>query len=266
MEELATVELSEKIQIKINNFSVNYTHLHSAEQTIKVIFNNNSPYKFITEKKQPCIIDVGSGVGISTLYFKSLYPQAKLLCFEPDPNAFSCLRENIIENHLEDIQLFRRAITANDGMLSLFGQSFSHLADNRSNSTIEVWGCQCKENDVIQVEADKLSNYISDTVDFLKLDAAGCEEQILVELEAEGKLPLIREMAVEMYQATRIKPFNSLPRIFSLLKQNDFEVTVTEKDSSFLVSDDNTRQWAKKIKPHLFTIRALRLDNDSASH
>lgn len=258
MQDLTIV--AKKPQLKVSEFSVACHHEAAAEHSIRLIANKNSPYKFESKRPDPRIIDVGCGIGISVLYFKSLYPQSKILCFEPSQHSFKTLQKNLTRNKLEGVECIHEAIASVDGTGRLFGQDFSrNKADPRCNSMLEVWGSRYKENDSTEVKTAKLSRYITQPIDFLKLDAVGQEEQILVELEAEAKLPLVNEMVIDVYQATRTKPFNSLARIFALLRQNHFEITVTEKDSLFMLENEYTRQWAKKIKPQLFTVRALLL-------
>ena len=251
------LEKNNERKVEVGGFSIRYNCFDSAKRTVKAIFNDNSPYKFVSKTQTPTIIDVGSGIGISTLYFKSLYPQATVLCFEPDNKSFEMLQENVEKNRLENIELFNYALSTKEGNAKFFGQLFSDFADNRGSSLIEEWACQRKENDFTEVTTKKLSDYINKPIDFLKLDAVGCEEQILEELENAGKLSLISEMAIEMYQATRIKSINSLPRIFAILKHNHFEITINGRDSSFLLENEDTRQWTKRAKPLLFTIHAL---------
>ena len=55
-------------------------------------------YEFQSDRDDPFIIDCGSEIGIVTFVFKVQYPNAKILCFEPDPIAFKFLEKNILEN------------------------------------------------------------------------------------------------------------------------------------------------------------------------
>ena len=40
-------------------------------------------YKFNSEKTEPFIIDCGANIGLSVIYFKKLFPKAKVIAFEP---------------------------------------------------------------------------------------------------------------------------------------------------------------------------------------
>src|SRR5690606_23212402 len=42
-------------------------------------------YEFRSTNPAPRIIDGGANIGLSVLFFKSLFPMARITCFEPDP-------------------------------------------------------------------------------------------------------------------------------------------------------------------------------------
>src|ERR1700693_4874079 len=45
-------------------------------------------YIFVSRRPDPLIIDCGSNIGMSILYFKRRYPKARIIGFEPDPATF----------------------------------------------------------------------------------------------------------------------------------------------------------------------------------
>ena len=55
----------------------------------------NEFYKFRPATDRPKIIDCGSYIGTSILYFKDNYPNAVVSGFEPDETNFSILKENL---------------------------------------------------------------------------------------------------------------------------------------------------------------------------
>lgn len=67
-------------------------------------------YEWQTQKQAPVIVDFGSNVGASVGFFKSLYPNARIFAYEPHPQAFALLQENIRLNHLTKVQAFQRAV------------------------------------------------------------------------------------------------------------------------------------------------------------
>ena len=62
-------------------------------------------YHFESARKDPFIIDGGSNIGVSILYFKQLYPAARIIGFEPDPAVFKMLEENLAVNGIENVNV-----------------------------------------------------------------------------------------------------------------------------------------------------------------
>lgn len=257
MEHTLTSTNQEKKLLEFRGFSIAYNNLDSVKQTIDEIFVDN-PYKFTSQNDVPFIIDAGSNIGIATLFFKALYRNAKVLCFEPDPNAFKMLHANIANNKIENTTLVNAALAREEGVIDLFGQIFVDLPDARGNSIIDTWGAQRAINNTTKVKSVKLSSYINSKVDFLKLDIEGAEQQVLEELEQENKLLLIQEIAMEVHQADKIKHINDLNVITSILNRNQFSIEVIERNTGDLLPEQ-IRNWQKQVDPHLFSIRAVRL-------
>src|SRR3990172_6492726 len=69
------------------------------------IFLKNE-YFFNARVRRPLIIDAGANIGMATLYFKLLHPDATVYCFEPDTNAFHVLEKNVKANRLKHVRLF----------------------------------------------------------------------------------------------------------------------------------------------------------------
>ncbi len=55
--------------------------------------------------KELNIIDVGAYIGLSILYFKSRYRNARITAFEPNPNVFPLLEENLEYNKIKNVQI-----------------------------------------------------------------------------------------------------------------------------------------------------------------
>ncbi len=178
---------------------------------------------------------------------------AKIICFEPDPNAFAMLKLNVEVNQLNDVTLINAALSAVEGMIDFYGQIHVNNPDARGNSIIDVWGAQRAVYNKIQVQSMKLSSYIHTEIDFLKLDIEGAEEQVLTELE--DKLKLIRAMGIEFHETKTMQHINSLDRIKSLLFRYHFDYKLILNDISIL--PDPVKEWASKMNPHLYTIKAI---------
>jgi FkbM family methyltransferase len=175
----------------------------------------NQEYCFTADKKNPFIIDCGSNIGMSVLYFKMIYPNSEILAFEPDKDAFGCLAENIKANGLHAVLPNQKALSNKEGSVD-----FYYDQDNPGSphmSTLKERMPKQKQ----AVEAVRLSRYVDREVDFLKLDVEGVEQDILEELNREGKLRYIKQMAIE-YHHHIVGNMDVFSQILSLLENAGF--------------------------------------------
>ncbi len=243
-------------QIQFGNFKIEYDNLTSAEQIISGLANFQ-PKQISPSNATPFIIDAGSNIGITTLYFKTLYPEAKLLCFEADPHAFSLLKKNISNNKILNTSLLECALSSTNREIDFFGQIFVEFPDARGNSIFDTWGQQRTISNTTKVKAVKLSSFIKIQVDFLKLNIEGAEQQVIEDLANENKLSLINELAIEMHQSETSCHLNDLNRITAILTEHRFTLEVVEKDKSHRLPAE-IANWVKKVKPQFFSLRATR--------
>src|SRR5258708_36166931 len=91
-------------------------------------------YKFTSDTSAPFIIDCGAHIGMSVLYFKRMYPKAKIVAFEPNPNSFKLLERNITQNNLKDVTIINAAIAPLAGKID-----FYVAADKSENFETWAW-------------------------------------------------------------------------------------------------------------------------------
>ena len=86
----------------------------------------DSLYKdILASGRQPLILDCGSNIGASVLWFASRYPRAHIVGVEPAPDNFELLRQNCA--HL-DVDLQHAGIAAEDGFARLTDPGEGSLA------------------------------------------------------------------------------------------------------------------------------------------
>jgi FkbM family methyltransferase len=120
------------------------------------------------------IVDVGSHVGASVLFFRWRFPEARIIGFEPDPVNFRKLERNV--GGLPDVELHNVAITGADGPVTLYG---SGGCDGWASSLRPTTPWQRP----LQVEGRTLDSALGrqgiDGIDLLKIDAEGAEYDVL---------------------------------------------------------------------------------------
>jgi FkbM family methyltransferase len=166
-------------------------------------------YEFRTENPQPFIIVGGANIGVSVAYFKSKYPDAHVVAFEPDPAAFAAMKANVESRGYRDVKLVRGALAATDGRAS-FASEGSYA------------GRIAHEGDIANemVETVRLRPYIDRHVDLLKLNIEGAETEVL--LDCADLLHHIERIALE-YHSFAKEP-QTLHTLFSVLAKAGYRV------------------------------------------
>jgi FkbM family methyltransferase len=151
-------------------------------------------YYFSTTSPEPLIVDCGSNIGLAVLYFKRLYPKCRVIAFEPDRATFEMLERNVRANNLADVTLVQKALYDSVGSVPFF------ISPEQPGLLVQSTR---KENlarsQETMVETETLSTYLSEPVDFLKMDIEGAEDHVLKDLNETGKLALVREIVLEYH-------------------------------------------------------------------
>jgi FkbM family methyltransferase len=176
-------------------------------------------YDFEAERPDPRILDCGSNIGMSVLYFKQKYPRARITAFEPDPLLTDTLRANLERNGMSDVEVVNSALAAEPGTLTLTadGDVGSHLASYAADPDRPDWV-------EFQVPAVQLTDYLDDPVDFMKMNIEGAEHEVLA--QSEPRLRQIREMNIEYHRLPDIPC--TLHDILDLLHRAGFVYTVSD--------------------------------------
>jgi len=218
----------------VKNFTVYHRNKEEFARLVDEIFIREE-YKFTTETSSPLIIDCGSHIGMSILYFKSLYPKAHIVGFEPNPDNFSILQKNLVENGITDVQLINAALAEHEGTASL----------KTSKDDVEpwTWGDTIIDNlrgddsihRKVNVKTVKLSNYITEAVDFMKIDVEGAEQMILAEIK--DKMPLIAKIDLEFHDTPTGRKVNSFDNVIRLLQEGGFSIETTARNEKIVFAD-----------------------------
>ncbi|TXE17132.1 FkbM family methyltransferase [Psychroserpens burtonensis] len=131
-------------------------------------------YKFKTKNQSPYIIDGGANIGLASIYFKQLYPDAEIVAFEPDPEIYNILEANVKSYAFDNVKLIKKGLWnkettlkfrsegADAGLLETFNES-----DHTNSQNITV---------------TSLRPYLQKPIDFLKLDIEGAETVVLKDI------------------------------------------------------------------------------------
>lgn len=126
--------------------------------------------------RSPRIIDAGANVGLATLYFKSILPEARVVALEPEASSFRMLGRCVADNALEHVVCLNAGIWTSD----------THLAPDCSFRDRQSWSFALKEpsaSDEGTIPVTSLDTLLSragwDRADLLKLDIEGGEARLM---------------------------------------------------------------------------------------
>jgi FkbM family methyltransferase len=200
--------------VQLLGYNVSYADAAQLRYLYREIFVLGA-YIFHSSERYPFIVDCGSNIGISILFFKRLYPGAKIIGFEPDQDTFAILQRNIEQNGLSDVTVHNCALTDYDGTIAFYqsGQTKSSLM----MSTLQERASGTRT----EVPARRLSNFLTTDVDLLKMDIEGAETSVLPELAAANALRRVRQLHLEYHHHIQ-RDVDDLSVTLQLLEQHGF--------------------------------------------
>jgi FkbM family methyltransferase len=172
---LKKLERYKKVEIPLFGNSFLVADAMSFYYSYEEIFKSDI-YKFEAKTDRPFIIDCGCNYGASILYFKTIFPYAEVVGFEPDPFIFEIAQKNITQYNLKNVVLYNKGLWKEETILNFY----SEKADGGSLELIT----DHSEHELIQVATTILSKFIKHKkVDFLKIDIEGAELDVMIECE-----------------------------------------------------------------------------------
>jgi FkbM family methyltransferase len=199
-------------------------------------------YYFASSSASPLILDAGSNIGMSILFFKWLYPKSRVIGFEPDPQTFEVLQFNVRRNRFDNVELHNKALHSTPGEIDFYMDPDRAGSGKMSTVKERFTGPSARPVRSLKVEAVRLSPFIQEEVDLLKMDIEGAEVSVIQELADAGKLRLIKEMFVEYHHHLKSDE-DHLSRMLRPLEENGF---------GYQISAPAAPQWARKsVQPIL---------------
>jgi FkbM family methyltransferase len=145
-------------------------------------------YSFDFPGAAPVIIDAGANIGVAVLWWRHRWPAARIIAFEPDPQVFRVLAQNL--QHHPAVELHQAALSAVSGeiTLHLLGADASRTAPDAAHD----WPST-------QVSSRRLRDVLGGipSVDLLKIDIEGAELEVLI--DSRGFLGTVQRVFIEYH-------------------------------------------------------------------
>jgi FkbM family methyltransferase len=152
------------------------------------------------------IIDGGGWLGLSTIRFRQLFPDAHITVFEPDPDVFSMMCRNLDRNGIDRVTPVQAALAGEDGEQTFW-------ATGSDSGTLDA---TVRQGEQIVVTTQRLSRFIDDSTSLLKLNIEGTEAAVIHELG--DRLAMIDHVLIEYHGFSELP--QTLHRILADLDRN----------------------------------------------
>jgi FkbM family methyltransferase len=148
------------------------------------------------------------------IYFKKLYPKAKIIAFEPDKEIFAMLQENVGRFDFSDVTLKSEAVWVNNDTLHFRSQGGLSGQLTRQSSGERI----------TDVKGFRLNELLNQPVDFLKIDIEGAESEVLQ--DCKDQLQNVANIFVEYH--SRSDGRQKLDEILSIFTNVGFRYQIHE--------------------------------------
>lgn len=199
-------------------------------------------YKFESLNDSPFILDCGSNYGTSITYFKSIYPEAKIVAIEPDPMIFGLLEWNMNQRNYSNVTLINRAVSVCENPITFYreGADGGRAIPNSTSS------------EKVIVKTINLDDLIAQPVDFLKMDIEGSETEVLCSSE---KLKDVNQLFIE-YHSFKETP-QTLGNLLEKLSSNGFRYYIHTQFCSSRPLTKESLQLGMDLQLNIFAKRSV---------
>ena len=199
-------------------------------------------YNFKTGSEAPLILDCGSNIGISVLFFKDIYPNSTIRAFEADPHISELLQNNLRSNSVNNVEVIPKAVWINNEGIEFGTEGADGGSIFSSNKKIKVPSIRLKE--VIDNE---------DSIDFLKIDIEGAETEVME--DCRNSLKNVKNIFIEYHSF--IDKDQHLDKILNVLKLSGFRyfIKVDEPRQLPFINHNSTISPDMDLQLNIFAYR-----------
>jgi len=220
---------------RLGSYTVYYNNSEEFHELKREIFTTQVYYLELANTK-PTILDGGAHIGLSTLYFKQLYPQAKIVALEPLAENAVCLEKNIYENQLQDVQTIHAVLAEHAGTIQLNYDSSDEQWFSSASVRVGAWN-GAQKTAARTVPAVTLNAFLEKQhFDVVKLDIEGAE--LAVFNAAKNMLTAADNYIIEVHESKQ----NELQQLEKLFINQHFSISKQRltKDGLWLLQASKT--------------------------
>jgi FkbM family methyltransferase len=162
-------------------------------------------YDFLLDRMAPgdIVLDAGANIGCFTLRAsQQVGPRGLVIAVEPEPSNAACLNSNIGLNHLTNVVIVERALSAiSDRTVTIIGTGTTASVDEPGNMLPLVDPTAGSSRTSVRTITlnDLLTELSVDRLDIIKMDIEGSENSIFATAATSEVLATARAVAVEVH-------------------------------------------------------------------
>ncbi len=209
---------------RVGKYEIWYENSEEFYELKKEIFGENCYYLEL-DREEPIIVDSGAHIGMSVIYFKMLFPKARIIAFEPVPANFELLKKNVMENQLENVEIHQGVVAPKSGALRI-QEPIGEGAWKSGAGIIPKGWKGIQDNREIKVEAVGIQEILQDKIDLFKMDIEGMEYEVI-----RNAGPVIRNVKNWIIEVHPRKDHRAL-EIQKTLLQNGYAIEINKDKTS----------------------------------
>ncbi len=206
---------------KFKNYTIHFDNFYAFFAIFTELFIYNI-YYFDTEKEKPFIVDCWANIWLAVLYFKYLYPESIIDCYEPDRETFVYLEKNIKSNNLLNVNSYNEAVSWEKGELDFY--SFWDMKWWPWN-TLEKSQVSFNNINSYKVKVNSLSDKKYKFIDFLKIDIEWSEWKVFQDLDKNDMFKNIERINLEFHYDEQLI-HNKLSDLFKIIEKNNLHTII----------------------------------------
>ena len=197
--------------------------------------------------KDPLIFDVGSHKGELLYFFKELFSNSKVYCFEPQLDIFNTLLKFIKTNK------YKNVVCENIGLDKFDGTKYFYSLNNTTQSTfLQIKDHKEKIKSINDCKVARGDNYCFlkkiESIDILKINVQGLELDVIMGFEKYLSKSSIKLVLVEFDYSNRYEKKTTVGNLENFLSKYNyslFDISLLRRKK---IQDTNNNEWFLKIR------------------
>lgn len=162
-------------------------HMHEFDFTAHLYRQlpyENEIVRWLAARSYQVVLDIGANVGVYSLFFSKLWPQASIYSFEPSQTVYGRLLHNIQLNGCPNLHSFNCAVGSKMGLIDFY-EPEGHLSNGSLDREFaSIFADQVVCNKVIILNGCELQSLVQNLHPvLLKVDVEGAEPEVIRSLE-----------------------------------------------------------------------------------